>query len=258
MTSNGRGAEARRRAIVETVRREGFVTIETLTERFAVTPQTIRRDLNDLAAAGVLNRHHGGAAPASSVENIAYASRQVLNPEAKARIAGAVAAQIPNHASLCLNIGTTTEAVARALMGHAGLTVITNNLHVAGHMATKADFQVIVAGGLVRPRDLGIVGDAAIDLIRQFKVDIAVIGISAIDLDGTLLDFDPREVRVAQAIIAHARRVYLAADHTKFGRPAVARLGTLAEIDTLFTDKAPPKGVAGVLKEGGTRLVVAG
>ena len=258
MTSNGRGAESRRHAIVETVRREGFVTIETLTERFAVTPQTIRRDLNDLAAAGVLNRHHGGAAPGSSVENIAYASRQVLNPEAKARIAAAVAAQIPDHASLCLNIGTTTEAVARALMGHAGLTVITNNLHVASHMATKADFQVIVAGGLVRARDLGIVGDAAIDLIRQFKVDIAVIGISAIDTDGTLLDFDPREVRVAQAIIAHARRVYLAADHTKFGRPAVARLGTLAEIDTLFTDRAPPEGVAGVLEAGGARLVVAG
>ena len=86
---------------------------------------------------------------------------------------------------------------------------------------------MVVAGGVVRARDGGIVGEAAIDLIRQFSVDFAVIGISGIDLDGALLDFDYREVRVAQAIIANSRQVFLAADHTKFGRNALVRLGQL-------------------------------
>ena len=104
--------------------------------------------------------------------------------------------------------------------------MITNNLNVAALLGGKPDFQVIVAGGVVRARDRGIVGEAAIDLIRQFRVDYGVIGISGIDLDGTLLDFDYQEVRVAQAIIANSRQVYLAADHTKFGRNAMVRLGS--------------------------------
>ena len=94
-----------------------------------------------------------------------------------------------------------------------------------------------VAGGVVRARDRGIVGEAAIDLIRQFRVDFGVIGISGIDLDGTLLDFDYQEVRVAQAIIANSRQVFLAADHTKFGRNAMVRLGGLEDVDALFTER---------------------
>src|SRR5690625_3871068 len=109
--------------------------------------------------------------------------------------------------------------------------------------------EVIVAGGFVRTRDRGIVGEAAIDLIRQFKVDIGIIGISGIDFDGSLLDFDYREVRVAQAIIENSRSVYLVADHTKFGRNALVRLGTLAQIDKLFTDREPPAQMMEKLRE---------
>ena len=118
--------------------------------------------------------------------------------------------------------------------------MITNNLNVAALLGGKADFQVIVAGGVVRARDRGIVGEADIDLIRQFRVDFGVIGISGIDLDGTLLDFDYQEVRVAQAIIANSRQVFLAADHTKFGRNAMVRLGGIEDVDALFTDMPPP------------------
>ncbi len=251
--SGGRRAE-----IVALVERQGFVTIEALAQQFQVTPQTIRRDINELAEEGILQRHHGGAALPSSVQNIAYSSRQVLHLEAKQRIARAVAQHIPANASLSINIGTTNEEIAKALMRHQGLSVITNNLNVASIMAANEDFQVIVAGGVVRARDRGIVGEATIDSIRQFRVDIAVIGISAIDLDGTLLDFDYREVKVAQTIIRHARRVYLAADHSKIGRPAMARLGDMAEIHSFFTDQRPPGELQAVLASCGTRLVVAG
>lgn len=253
MTTQG----GRRASIVALVQRQGFVTIESLAQQFEVTPQTIRRDINELAEEGILQRYHGGAALPSSVQNIAYSSRQVLHLEAKQRIAKAVAAQVPDNASLSINIGTTNEEIAKALMRHRGLSVITNNLNVANLMAENEDFQVIVAGGIVRARDRGIVGEATIDSISQFRVDIAVIGISAIDLDGTLLDFDYREVRVAQTIIRHARQVYLAADASKLGRPAMARLGDMSQIDTFFTDKPPPAELEAVLEAAATRLVVA-
>ncbi|MEK0084704.1 DeoR family transcriptional regulator [Benzoatithermus flavus] len=252
------GSEQRRARIVDLVRRQGFVSIEALSQLFGVTPQTIRRDINTLCDQAILQRHHGGAALASSVENIAYPERQVLCIEEKRRIAALLARHIPDHASLFINIGTTTEEVAKALLRHQGLHVITNNLHVAALLAGKPDFQVIVAAGVVRARDRGIVGEAAIDLIRQFRVDYGVIGISGIDVeDGALLDFDYQEVRVAQAIIANSRQVYLAADHTKFGRNASVRLGSLEDIDALFTDALPPPSLLRCLERAEVALHVA-
>lgn len=247
----------RQEQILTLVRRRGFVAIEALAQRFAVTPQTIRRDINALCSQGVLRRYHGGAGLPSSVENLAYSTRQVLCLAEKRRIARAVARHIPDQAALFINIGTTTEEVAKALLDHAGLRVITNNLNVASILSGNPGFEVIVAGGVVRARDRGIVGEAAIDLIREFRVDFGVIGISGIEADGALVDFDYREVRVARAIIENARRVFLVADHTKFGRTAMVRLGDLSQIDTLFTDAAPPASLARALRAARTRLVVA-
>jgi DeoR family glycerol-3-phosphate regulon repressor len=170
------------------------------------------------------------------------------NRDEKQRIAEAVAEHIPDHASLFINIGTTTEAIARALMGHKGLKVITNNLHVAAQLADKPDFEVLVAGGTVRS-DGGIVGQAAVDFIQQFKVDYALVGISGIDEDGSLLDFDYQEVRVSQAIIDNARQVFLAADSSKFGRNAVVRLGSITLVDRLFTDHQPSPALTRLLAE---------
>ena len=252
------GARRRREQhILAVVRRDGFASIEALARELAVTPQTIRRDVNALCRDARLMRTHGGATLPSSVQNLAYSARQGLCLEEKRRIALAAAARIPDQASLFLNIGTTTEAVAQALGSHKQLRVITNNLNVAGALSSREDFEVIVAGGLVRPRDRGIVGEATIDLIRQFKVDIGVIGISGIDSDGELLDFDYREVRVAQAIIAQSRQVLLVADHTKFGRSAMVRLGSVAQIDLLVTDRAPPPAYRARLAEAGVELLVA-
>ena len=244
--------------IMDLVRRHGFVSIEALAQQLAVTPQTIRRDINELCEDAQLQRYHGGAGLPSSVENLAYSTRQVLCLEEKVRIAQDLARHIPDHASLFINIGTTTEEVAKALLDHAGLRVITNNLNVAGILSGKADFEVIVAGGVVRARDRGIVGEATLDLIRQFKVDIGVIGISGIDAEGELLDFDYREVRVAQAIIEQSREVYLAADHTKFGRNAMVRLANIAQVDALFTDRPPPAAMAELLDAAGVAVHVAG
>jgi len=139
--------------------------------------------------------------------------------------------------------------VARALGAHRKLPVITNNLNVANTLAQNPHCEVIVAGGVLRRSDNGIIGEATVDFIRQFKVDYAIIGASAIDHDGALLDYDFREVRVAQAIIANARRTFLVADATKFTRSAPVRIAHISEISALFTDAAPPDSIAKLCRE---------
>jgi len=249
----------RQSALIEAVRSAGSLSVESLAERFGVTLQTVRRDVRQLCDAGLVARFHGGVrVPSSTVENITYRRRQHLNEDAKRAIALAVAEAVPNHCSLILNIGTTTEAIAHALLRHKGLRVITNNLNVAAILADSPEIEVIVAGGVVRARDRGIVGEATVDFIRQFKVDIGLIGISGIESDGTLRDFDYREVKVARSIIEHSREVWLAADHSKFNRPAMVELGRLDQIDVLFTDRAPAAPFPALIAEAGVSLRVCG
>ncbi|NJN46880.1 MAG: DeoR family transcriptional regulator [Candidatus Competibacteraceae bacterium] len=247
----------RQQRILEWIGRDGYATIEALADHFKVTPQTMRRDINALCKQGLLMRYHGGAGvPQSSVENIAYPTRQALSHEEKHRIADLVARHIPDHASLFINLGTTNEEVAKALQHHKGLRVITNNLNAALILCENPDCEVITAGGVVRHQDHGVIGEATIDFIRQFKVDFAVIGISGIEEDGTLRDFDYREVRVSQAIIEQSRQVLLATDHTKFGRNALVHLGHVRQIDALFTDRPPPPALATILAETGIDVYV--
>jgi DeoR family glycerol-3-phosphate regulon repressor len=223
-----------------------------------VTAQTIRRDVRALEDAELVARFHGGVGLPSTVENIDYARRQVMNAEAKRRIGQLVARQVEPGRSLILNIGTTTEEVARAVAQHRGIRVVTNNLNVAAILAPNEQIEVLIAGGLVRHGDSGIVGEATLDFMRQFKVDVGVIGVSSIESDGTLLDYDYREVRVAQAIIEQSREVWLVADHSKFTRSAMVRLGHLSEIDRFFTDAPVPPSVLKVLEEAQVQLFVAG
>ena len=250
MTPNPRQSE-----LLDAVRAHGVATVESLADRFGVTLQTVRRDVKLLAEAGLLARFHGGVRlPSSTTENLAHRQREALNAEAKKHIARAVAARVPNGCSLLINLGTTTEAVARALLHHKGLRVITNNLNVAAILADNTDCEVIVAGGVVRNRDRGIVGEAAVEFIRQFRVDIGLIGISGIEADGSLRDFDYREVKVSRAIIEQSREVWLAADHSKFNRPAMVELARIDQLDLLFTDQPPPAPFPALLAEAGVQL----
>ncbi|WP_263079977.1 DeoR/GlpR family transcriptional regulator [Endozoicomonas sp. Mp262] len=247
----------RHERIVELIRGRGFLTTDELVSIFQVTPQTIRRDLNELDRQGLISRHHGGAGePTSSTVNTAYTERKGLLHDEKNKIAATLAQRIPDGASLFINIGTSTEAVARHLLGHSRLKVITNNLHVASILLQRDDFTVLIAGGEVRNRDGGVIGEATRDFIDQFRVDYAVIGISGIDLDGSLLDYDYHEVRVAQAMIANSRHRFLAADHSKVGRNAMIRLGHLRDIDALFTDAVPPEPLQTCLANHQTEVVV--
>ena len=242
--------------ILEQVRQNGFVTIDELVEHFEVTPQTIRRDLNYLAKEKKIKRHHGGAGLESSSVNTAYQDRKIMNLQAKENIAAELVQMIPDGASLFINIGTTTETIARALLQHQDLLVVTNNIHVATILSAKKDFTVIIASGEVRHRDGGIVGEATQEFINQFHMDFGIIGISGIHSDGTLLDFDYKEVRVAKTIIQNSRQVLLAADNSKFGRSAMVRLGNISQANHFFTDRNPPAEIMEILKQNSVRLHV--
>lgn len=251
------GQQTRHKLIVSMVKDKGYATVEEMSAEFNVTPQTIRRDINFLVNEGRIRRHHGGASIDSSTTNVSYAQRQVLHHKEKVAIAEKIAAEIPDHASLFINIGTTTETVARALLKHTGLQIITNNVNVATILSSKEDFTVIIAGGRIRAKDGGIIGEATMDFINQFRVDFGIVGISGIDPnDGSLLDYDYQEVRVAQSIIQNSRTVFLAADHTKFGRNAVVRLGNITQVDCLFTDQTPPAKITKLLKDSDIDLKV--
>jgi DeoR family glycerol-3-phosphate regulon repressor len=244
--------------ILNIARTKGRVSVEGLAEEFNVTPQTIRRDLNELCEMEQLQRVHGGAIYPSSTSNYAYNSRREIAKEAKSKIAERAASLVPNDSSLIVNIGTTTERVAESLRHHKGLMVVTNNLNVATILANAADVEVVLTGGMVRKADLGIVGSAAIDIIKQFKVDIAIVGSSAIDEDGCLLDFDYREVRVSQAILKQARKRILVADNLKFDRKAPVQIGHLSEIDIFITDLPPPPEIVELCARSGVQLEITG
>nr|CAD6406323.1 DeoR/GlpR transcriptional regulator [Rhizobium sp. Q54] len=245
----------RQAEIVELAKVQGRILVEDLSARFSVSPQTIRKDLNDLCDQQLLNRIHGGATFPSSTENMQYEARRKIAAQEKQAIGLAAAGLIPNNASLFINIGTTTEAVGEALTDHQEMMVITNNINVANRLRILPSIEVIIAGGVVRGSDGGIVGEAAVDFIRQFKVDFAVIGASAIDADGALLDFDFREVKVAQAIIANARHVILVADSTKFERTAPVRIGQITQVKTFITDSCPIPSLRRLCHENGVDLI---
>jgi len=227
----------RHQSILDIARSIGSVAVDDLAERLDVTPQTIRRDLNDLCDQGHLTRVHGGAILESGVANLAYDARRLMSAGEKDLIGQLCADAIPDDASIFINIGTTTEAVARALQNRRNLMVITNNLNVANILAGNPHCDVVVTGGMLRRSDGGLVGESTVDIVEQFRTDYAVIGASAIDEDGSLLDFDYREVRVAQAIIKNARKTFLVADNSKLARSAPVRIGHMSEIDHFFTDK---------------------
>lgn len=227
---------SRQEEILQLLNMHKQVSVEELVAVFEVTPQTIRADLNELHRTKKIVRIHGGARTNDGRENVEYEARRQIAAVQKRLIGEAAAAIIPDNASLFINIGTTTEAFSAALGKHHGLLVVTNNLNVANELRLKHDNEVIITGGEVRTSDGGIVGEAAVDFIKNFKVDYAVIGSSALDCEGALLDFDFREVKVAQAIIENARHTILVADSTKLKRSAPVRIGHISQMDTFVTD----------------------
>ena len=226
----------RQRSILECLREKGAVQVDELALYLSVTPQTIRRDLNQLYDLELVQRIRGGAVIKHTSENLGYSARRILMAEEKARIARAAAEIIPDNSSMFINLGTTTEQVAELLVDRNAILVITNNINVAGILWPYPKIEVMIAGGKIRHTDGGIVGTSTEEFINRFTPDYAIISCSAIENTGEFLDFDLREVRVTQAIIRQARSVILVTDSMKLKRRAPVKVGTLSDVDILVTD----------------------
>lgn len=251
------GLNQRQQDIINLVRERGYVSIDMLAERFGVSQQTVRRDIIFLSEQNLVQRHHGGAGLPPGTDRLAYSNRKVRNAAEKTLIGKAIAAEIPNGSSLFIDIGTTMEAVAEALLGHEGLRIITNHIGVVSMLCEHTDFEIILTGGLVRNRDRAITGEATTDFLRKFRVGFGIFGIGSLTEDGQLLDYHYRDAQASRAALEISRVKFVGIDHSKFKTDAMMPFAHVSEIDGIFTDRPPADEIARVIKKSGAKLYVA-
>lgn len=247
----------RQEFILKKLRIDGEVGVDALSREWGVTTQTVRRDLGELCDVGLAVRTHGGAKRMIASSAIAYEDRRQNQTQAKSAVANAAAALIPNGASLALNIGTTTEMVAESLRLHEDLTVLSNNINIVPILRASRLKSLILIGGEVRLEDGAIIGEEAIRAISNYKVDFAIIGASSLDADGSVLDFDEREVAVARALLKNARQKILVADVSKFDIAAPYKICDARDLDHIILNTQPPAGFVASLSTRDTNLIIA-
>ncbi|WP_274626733.1 DeoR/GlpR family DNA-binding transcription regulator [Arvimicrobium flavum] len=225
----------RRAAILAAVRANGAVSVSELAERFSVTQQTIRRDLHSLDGKGLIHKGFGGAFASPGVAKFDYLERQGTQADIKRRLMLGIEEFLTPGATLFVGLGTTFNALHEVIVRHPGLLVATPNLEVAYNCAMNTDATVYIYGGYVRSKDSAVltVADASRD---RFKFDVALLGASAIDDEGDILEFDPLEVDLVRSILPLARQRILVAHHEKFRRRAPHKVASLREVDVLVTD----------------------
>lgn len=228
--------EPRHDDIIGVLTRQGRSSVEELATALSVTPQTIRRDLTQLAAQNRVVRFHGGASLLAGTQYTGFEARRGLASGRKERIGLACAALIPDNTAIMINSGTTTAAVARCLSAHSGMRVVTDSVKISEEIKGFSGIDLMVPGGHVRPSDGAIFGHQTIEFLSQFRPDFAIIGAAAIAKDGALLDFDIAEVSVVRAMMKHARNVILCADSSKFQKIAPIRVADLSDVDIFVTD----------------------
>lgn len=252
------GLTPRQREIVGIVRSHGYATLDDLSRRFGVSTQSVRRDVIRLDELQLVQRFHGGAGPTDGTVRLSYGEKQSVAAEGKARIGLAAAQLVPDGSSVFLDVGTTVEAVARALLDKRQLRVFTTSLPCALTFAGREDIEVFVIGGLLRGVDGSLVGDLALEAVRRFRFDVAIIGCSGFDEDGSVMDFDLHKITIKRVAAELSRRALLVADASKFHRSAVVRVAALSDFSTLVTDGPVPAELEKLAGTDGVEIVVAG
>src|SRR5262245_14025969 len=251
-------AEERQQEILQQARTEGRVDVAELAEKFAMTAETIRRDLTTLERAGMLRRVHGGAIP---VERIGFepalAARDAALTEEKERIAKLALAEVPSEGAIILDAGTTTARLAQALPADRELTVVVNSPAIASILGPRPNLNVLLLGGRVRGKTLATVDDWALRPLADLYVDVAFIGTNGLSVERGLTTPDPAEAAVKRAMIAASRRTIVLADHTKVGNDYLARFGELSDVDLLITDSGLNDDLVSDVEAEGVRVIRA-
>jgi DeoR/GlpR family transcriptional regulator of sugar metabolism len=252
-------ARQRQELILEAVRTTGGARVSELVERLGVSDMTVRRDIEVLATRGLVTRVHGGATAAgSSVDEPGFAAKSGLHTAAKQAIAAAAAALIEPGASVALSAGTTTHAVASALLTAPRLTVVTNSLRVAEvlHESPRDDLTVVLTGGERTPSD-ALVGPVAVAALRRLHVDWLLMGVHGMDAEAGFTTPNLVEAETNRALVASARRVAVVADNSKWGVVGLSTIATLDEVDVVVTDVGLEEDARKILESSCGRLVLA-
>lgn len=227
---------SRQQDILERVRTSGRQTIADLAAQYDVATQTVRRDINTLCDLGLVRRVHGGVIPLTNPTNLNFLTRAVLNEDAKRDIGRETAKLIPAGACVMLGIGTTVQYVAEALLDHADITIVTNNLEVANMFCSAQSAEVHVTGGTLRTEDRDMVGARALLDYQSMYADFGVIGAGGLDGKLGLLDFKQEDAEINRTIVAHARKTILVADQSKWRQSPAHLVAGFDQIDVLVTD----------------------
>lgn len=226
----------RQQQILATIRAENEVQIDHLAEKFAVTTQTIRRDVNHLCEQGLARRVHGGVSLPAAMTNTSYRHRSEVEAKAKDDLTANIAACIPDGSTVMIGIGTTLAHLAQHLLSKTSLRVITNNLQVVQILEANEHIEIYLAGGQFRREHQDIMGSSAVDFFNSFEADIGICGCAGVTDNHYVMEHENIEADISKAIIRNCRQQWLVADASKWGRFAAMKVAPMNQFDKIFTN----------------------
>ena len=249
--------QERHARILDMLRRDGIVRIATLAQTFDVTTETARRDLDELAKDGALQRTYGGAAGRSLIDEPGIGQRGLVHAPERARIGAAAAALVEPGDALMIDAGSTTTLFAAALAArNLHITVVTNCLPVAHALGAADGCRVVVCPGEYVAREGGVFGPEAVAFLRNYHANQAFIGAGGITPDG-LSDAHSPGCAVKRAMIECAKRATLLADSSKFDVLQFERIAPLSAIDGLVAEAPPGRRLASALRAASVEVTLA-
>jgi DeoR family fructose operon transcriptional repressor len=252
-------AEERQQAIADLVARHGRLSVNALAAEYAVTTETVRRDLSALERVGILRRVHGGAVPAASLAlETKVGERDLARTDEKDRIARSALALLPvSGGSIILDAGTTTARLAMMLPRDLQLTVLTNAVPIAARLAGSPSVDLHLLPGRVRPTTHAAVGDDTVAALGRLRADVAFVGTNGLSPTHGLSTPDHAEAAVKRAIVAGAHKVVVLVDSSKIGQEHTVRFAELADVDVVVTDGDVSADDLAALRRLGVEVVVA-
>lgn len=256
-TSSTRALAPRRHGeILRRLAADGTVSITELADFFDVSRQTIRRDLKHLADRGQLDLVHGGATLFEPTE-AAFVERRGENAAAKEAIGRVAAGLVRDGMVVFLDSGTTTLAVAHALVERKNLTICTTSLTIALQLCRQPLMRVHMLGGEIDPAEEAAVGIDALEAISHFRVDVAFLGGGGLSPDGEVTDFTRSGAEQRSRMVATAAKAYFVLDSSKFGRLTPLRIPRFELATGVIVDVRPPQPICDALERRGPGLIVS-
>ena len=252
--------------MLEVVGERGKVAVEELSDELGVSTATVRRDLDHLAEQQLLTRTRGGAVANHISYDLPLRYKSARNAPEKSRISRAVAMLAEQGSVIGLNGGTTTTEIARALAtrsdlehrpGRPALTVVTNALNIANELAVRQHIKLVVTGGVARPRSFELTGPLATAVLGDMSMDLLVLGVDAVDAVGGAFAHNEGEANINRLMVERSERVVVAADSSKLGRRAFARICSIGKVDVLATDGDTPAALRSAFESAGVEVLTA-